>query len=268
MADVKKTLPERKPVHGIIGSMFRAVWLLLKDFICGIFNPKHWLKILLLVLLSTFINVARAGNSGIDLIDSIAASEIGGKILGVLSFLLFSGGGVSKNAGEIVTGTLAKTVCAAFIVSLLSGKMNGTVKGMKLIPGSLFGKHMRPTKALVGFGLALIFYAATCGNTGYAGIMVVISMLTGICKALGGNGQILRMLTASLNSYKVDKVRRVNLTNMNAMLSGGALGSVLAYAANRYCGMEGCMLIGAGIVLIGTISGFFTYAKCKAEVQA
>lgn len=274
MAETKKTpaamngMLSRKPVCGIAVAVLKSAWLMIKNFFRGIINPKYWIKIILLVLLSTLINLVRAGGTGIEFFDSVASSDAGGKILSALSFLLYSGGGVSKNAGEIVTGTLAKTICAAFIVSILSGKMKGTFKGIKLAPGSLFGKYMRSSKALVGGGFAMLVYAVICGQSGYAGIMVVISMLAGTLRALGGNGQILRTLAASLCSYKIDKVRRANITNMNAMLAGCALGCLLSYAANSIFGQIGCAIAGAVLVAVGIVLGIPTRAKCKAEVIA
>lgn len=272
MIERKKTpiemngVQSRKPVNGIAVAVLKTAWIMIKNFFRGIISPKYWIKIIFLVLLSTLINLVRAGATGIEFFDSIASSDTGGKIFGALSFLLYSGGGVSKNAGKIVTGTLAKTICAAFIVSILSGKMKGTFKGIKLMTGSLLGKYKRPSKALVGAGFALIVYAVISGQSGYAGIMVVISMVAGTLRALGGNGQILRTLAASLNSYKIDKVRRANLTNMNAMLAGCALGCLLSYSANGIFGQIGCAIVGMVLVAAGIVFGIPTRAKSKAEV--
>ncbi len=195
MIERKKTpiemngVQSRKPVNGIAVAVLKMAWIMIKNFFRGIISPKYWIKIIFLVLLSTLINLVRAGGTGIEFFDSIASSDTGGKIFGALSFLLYSGGGVSKNAGKIVTGTLAKTICAAFIVSILSGKMKGTFKGIKLMTGSLLGKYKRPSKALVGAGFALIVYAVISGQSGYAGIMVVISMLDRKSAMMGRAGE-------------------------------------------------------------------------------
>lgn len=274
MANVKtaskkpKALPKRKPVKGVIAALFTAVAGTIGNLFKGLFNPKHWLKIIAVVLLSVVINTVRAGGTGIDFLDNLAITGFGSRLLGILSFLLYAGGGVSKNASEIVTGTMAKTICAAFLVSLFSGKMKGTFKGLKLTPGSLIGKYKRPSKAVIGFGFALMVYAIICGKTGYAGIMVVISMTASALKALGNKGGMLRSLAASFNSYKVDKERHVNLTNMNAMLSGGVLGSLLSYAANGAFSSGECIMVGAVLVVAGFLLGIPTRAKCKAEVVA
>ncbi len=267
-ADKSAALPQRKPVSGIIAALFKAIGLTIRDFLRGIVSPRYWIRIIILVLVSTLINYVRVSTTGIEVIDAFASSDIGGKILGVLCFILYSGGGVSKNAAEVIAGTTAKTVCAAFVVGVISGKMKGTGKGIKLVPGSLFGKYARPSKALAGTGFAMIFYVLTCGKSGYAGLMVVISMCAGVLRALGGKGEILRTLTASLNSHKVNKIRRTNLTDMNAMLAGGAVGSIIAFAAIFFCGAKICIIIGAAAVIVGAVCGLFTRSKSRAEVIA
>lgn len=256
--------PQRKPVRGVVGAIFAAIGHTLKNLIFGILNPKRWILLILIVGLSTALNWLLASGK-LDAYTDNAAIALAVK---VVTFLTYAGGGVSKEVPELLSGTFGKTVCASFLVSLLTGKLKGLGKGLKMTAGSLFGKYARPAKAIAGIGLSFIVFSWCAGNSGMAGTMVGVSGCAMLLKALGGVPGVLRSLSASLSSYKMEGNRRTNLTDMNALLSGAAAGFLLASPITMYVSARSVLILGAALAVLGFVFGLFVRNQRKGELYA
>ncbi len=254
--------PSKSPVKGIIGALFAAVGRMLRNVVCGVFNPRKWLLIIFITGLSTLLNWLIASGEMADL----WVNPVVSKTVPIISYILFAGGGISVQLSELIGGLFGKTVCAAFLAALLSGKLKGTGKGIKLFAGSLIGKYARPMRAICGIGLSFLVFSLIAGDTGVAGTMVGLSGTVMILKALGGAPGVLRSLSASFNSYKKDSIRHADITGMNAFMAGAAGGFALVCLLNlKY---ESKPLLIAGLVMFG--AGFIlkSFSKKNAATAA
>ena len=164
-----------------------------------------------------------------------AHGETVGEIVGedgvrVLSFLTFAEGGADRELPGAVLGALGRGTVAAGVLSLFGG-LGKLFRGI----GALFtgrGEKRGVLSVLLGVVLGALFYFAFAGADASASTaMVGLSGAALSLEALGGGSGKLYDLAQSLTSKKRDGVRTAVPGRCDGLLTGLALGSLLAAAA-------------------------------------
>lgn len=248
---------QKSYVKSPIGAIFSEIGEYIKSLFVGFFTPANWIKLIIVAgstILANFLYIK--GEPDNDILRGITR---------VVSFLTYAGGGISANAAEIIGGTLGKTACASFLVTVLSGKWKGIVKGGKIFAKSFIGKHAKPAKALTGMGIALALFYLSAHDAGNSAIMVVFSAAFIILKAISGNPGFIRKFAASLSSYKKGNVRKADIEKLNAVLSGSLFGIVISIPLDR--ALEGYSLLWVALAafVLGTFFGLFSKSGKEAK---
>lgn len=149
-------------------------------------------------------------------------------VVKMLSWLTFSEGGFDRSLPGAVCGALGKGTVAAALVSLFTGGMKNTFKGV----GVFFSGHGEKRDVVcivigVVVGIAVYFvFAGTdaSGKTAMAGVGGALLSL----QALGGGSGRIYELAQSLTAANTNGIRTAVAGKCDGLLTGLALGFALA----------------------------------------
>lgn len=244
-------IPVEHPVKVIVGS----TWGIIRN-VKGVFQNKKML-ISALVLGGIWLLLAILSAVGVEFAP-----------LKWLSIATFAHGGLSTNPVEIVGGLVGKSVYGAVVLSMLSGGFGGVGIGIKKVFTNL--KALDPKRLslfLIGLGVALVSYNFMAGAPEIIDFTVAIAALLMVLRSIGNYNGFLRRLVASLTASKNKKMRSENVSHVNLILSGAAVGFVLAIPMSLIpLGWVGYLIGGVAFVAGGAL--YFSKPEAAAALLA
>lgn len=189
-------------------------------------------------------------------------------ILDWLSVGTFAHGGLSSKPIEIIGGLFGKSVYAVMALSLLNGGHKGIGSGIGKLFRSLKTLNRRGTSLfLMGAGVALLAYNFMAGSPSIKDAAVAIASLLIVLRSMGSYSGFLKKFVTSLTSTKSKsaKKRYENKELVNHMLSGGAIGFVLAIPISLLpLGWAGYLI--GGVAFIAGSALYFSKPEAVASL--
>lgn len=170
----------------------------------------------------------------------------------IISILTFAHGGLSSSISHIIGGVIGKGLVAALVMSLFSGGfMSSTGRGIKRFFQSLnIGKPQAAGFFLVGAGVAFILYNFAAGFASIGQSMAAFSALLLSLRALGSQAGFLRSFIGGIITRKGSQV---NVMSLNKIVSGMAVGFLVAIPLSAIPFAYTPYLIGAIALIAGTV---------------
>ena len=197
--------PVRGVFHGL-GSFF-------KGFISIFRRPSALIGVVLITILWFVLAIFRDSDSW---------------IVKVISWITFSEGGIDRTIIGAFGGVLGKGTVAAALISLFSGGLKNTFKGIKTLFSGRKGEKRGIIGILIGTVIgALLYFAFTGRNTSAATAMAGISGMMLSLQALGGGKGKLYDLALSLTSRKNGDIRKARPGKCDGLLTGLTIGFAL-----------------------------------------